>query len=525
FTGDQGAAVVIVDGTPKKRAEAYAAAVDARWVLVGYDLLDRDRSSLESIVSGSLLIADEAHRLKNYQAKRTIAALALARLSTRRIALTGTPQERNVEEWFQVLSGFVAPGCLGTPLEFNNRYRYKAAFGFEGARNVGELRDRSMPFYGRNVKEDVATHLPPLRVQQVLLDPDPAYAAALRRAHREAAEEIRESNVRRLAVRNGGALLLDGELVDEMNDGAELTAVGQLRLMCSSPRLVAGSTSAAAAALRAGGLVPDEDGPKLDELRTMCAERVAAQRLRQETMAERGVQEATAEMVHGERLVVFTFSRKMADLIAERLSTDGVPHVLFTGTTSGADRDAAVAAFTDPTSEVCVFVATDAAAEGLNLGRCCSTLVQFDLPWTPGRAIQRMNRIHRLDGTAPSYLVLNFVVANTMEVGMSRLLGERADLADALLGETGSRQKATGYHGRGRSLLELAMDPFTAPPARQGTTRKRPTATGNDLVPGLTDADAPSDEEPPPDHGADVEQEEGRAPAPERPPPGGGAGA
>src|SRR5205085_2397937 len=89
---------------------------------------------------------------------------------------------------------------------------------------------------------------------------------------------------------------------------------------------------------------------------------------------------------------------------------------------------------------------------------CCSTLVQFDLPWTPSRAQQRMNRIHRLDGTAPRYLVVNMVLANTMEIGVSRLLGERADLQDALFGENGARYAATGRRTRGKSIFEEAMD-------------------------------------------------------------------
>src|SRR5262249_20707652 len=157
-------------------------------------------------------------------------------------------------EWYQVLAGFAVPGVLGQPNDFNSRYRYKSNFGYEGARNIPELRERSRVYYGRHTKEQVAKHLPPLRVQQVLLDPDPAYAAALRRAHREAADEIHAATLERLGHDPDGPTLLDEDSAEEVATGAEMTAVGMLRMLCASPHLVANSDAAAAKALREAGI-------------------------------------------------------------------------------------------------------------------------------------------------------------------------------------------------------------------------------------------------------------------------------
>lgn len=420
--------VVVLEGDKKKRVKRYEEAQEAKWVVLNYDLLAIDYKLIAGLASGALLIADEAHRLKNPTTKRTKAMRQLASRSVRRLALSGTPVENSPGEWFSVMSGFTVPGVFGSPTEFLNRYQYANRWGgYEGARNLVELRSRSRVHYVRHTKSEVAKHLPPLRVQHMPLDPDAAYMAALRRVHREARDEIVAA-----AKEKAEQYVLpeDDEAWSEIEAGAEMTAVGMLRLLCLSPRLLVESDSAAARALCESGLVPEVDGPKLDELRTIASEMQAS----------------------GERLVVFTFSKKMADLISKRFDEDGIRHVTFTGADSSKDRDAAVAAFTAAPTETnpgpTVFVATDAGAEGLNLGKRCSTLINLDIPWTPGRFEQRSNRIHRVDGTSPSYLVQNMTLKGTLEEGILRMVEHKADLVDAIFGESGGRSKTTGRNGR-----------------------------------------------------------------------------
>lgn len=429
FTGNTD--VVVVDGDKKKRTRLYAEAEQARWVVLNYDLLHLDSKMILPLVNGELLVADEAHKLKGRTSKRTQAMRNLAQKASRRLALSGTPVENDPGEWYTLMNGFVVPGVFGSAMEFFNRYCYPGRFGgFEGARNLAELRDRSARHYIRHRKAEVATHLPPLRVQNLVLDADDKLAAALKRAHRDAQEEIAEQ--RKEAKGSGAVTILSDEAVEaDLNTGAAMTAVGMLRLMCSSPRLLYASQAPAAQALVEAGLVPEVDGPKLDQLR------------------ERALQ----MQEDGERMVVFTSFRTMANLISQRLTEDGVRHVLYTGSSTSAERENAVASFTSPGSDTdpgpTVFVATDAASEGLNLQAQCSTLVNFDLPFKPSTLIQRGNRIHRVDGdTDRRYLVINYTIARTIEEGIIRLVGMKADLSDAILGESGLRRTATGRQGR-----------------------------------------------------------------------------
>lgn len=88
-----------------------------------------------------------------------------------------------------------------------------------------------------------------------------------------------------------------------------MTATMMLRMLCTSPRLLQMSDRPSPQALVAAGLVPDVDGPKMEELRRMIIDIAAA----------------------GEKVVVFTSFKKMANLIHERLKEDGVDSVLFRG--------------------------------------------------------------------------------------------------------------------------------------------------------------------------------------------------
>jgi SNF2 family DNA or RNA helicase len=428
FTGCDPADVVVVHGEKKKREAAYQSAREKPWLVVHYDVLHLDKELLVSLSNGAVVIADEVHRIKNPTAARTKVMRLMANRAARRIGLSGTPVENDPGEWYSILSGFCIPGLFGGAIEFLGRYCYPGRFGgYEGARNLAELRDRSRPHYVRRRKADVATHLPPLRVQTVVLDPDPGYANALKRAHREAREEI--ASARRSAAATRPVVTV--EQLEEIETGAEMTAVGMLRLLCCSPRLVANSDAPAARALIEAGLIPDADGPKVERLLEMAESAQSA----------------------GERLVAFTSSIRMANLLAERLTEAGVRHVLFTGATSSDDRDAAVTAFTTASSEEnpgpTVFVSTDAGAEGLNLGRHCSTLVNLDMPWTASRAWQRANRIHRVDNDPDRrYLVVNLTLRGTLEEGILRMVEAKADLSDAILGETGGRRAVSGRRGK-----------------------------------------------------------------------------
>lgn len=78
-----------------------------------------------------------------------------------------------------------------------------------------------------------------------------------------------------------------------------------------------------------------------------------------------------------------------------------------TGSPSADMRQALVDYFRD---EAVIMIATEAAAEGINL-QFCSLVVNYDLPWNPQRIEQRIGRCHRY-GQKYDVVVVNFLNKN-----------------------------------------------------------------------------------------------------------------
>lgn len=95
----------------------------------------------------------------------------------------------------------------------------------------------------------------------------------------------------------------------------------------------------------------------------------------------------------GEPLIVFTEYRDTLSWLHASLGRGPACGVLHGGQPV-AERQAAIAAFTRGHTRL--LLATDAAAEGLNLHARCRAVVLFDLPWTPARVEQRIGRVDRI---------------------------------------------------------------------------------------------------------------------------------
>jgi superfamily II DNA/RNA helicase len=134
------------------------------------------------------------------------------------------------------------------------------------------------------------------------------------------------------------------------------------------------------------------------------------------------------------KAIIFTESRRTQDYLRELLESDEAGFrgkiVLFNGTNSdpgskeiyeqwlrknaGSDRisnsktadmrAALVDRFRDGAE---IMIATEAAAEGINL-QFCNLVVNYDLPWNPQRVEQRIGRCHRY-GQKCDVVVVNFV--------------------------------------------------------------------------------------------------------------------
>jgi len=158
------------------------------------------------------------------------------------------------------------------------------------------------------------------------------------------------------------------------------------------------------------------------------------------------------------KAIIFTESRRTQDYLVRLLSANGYGDklVLFNGSNTDNQSKAIYDAWVDKhrsTDKVTgsrsadiraalvdhfrntaeIMIATEAAAEGINL-QFCSMVVNYDLPWNPQRIEQRIGRCHRY-GQKHDVVVVNFLNReNAADQRVYELLNEKFQLFEGVFG-------------------------------------------------------------------------------------------
>lgn len=351
-------------------------------VLISYPLVWRDMEVLAPH-RFHLLILDEAQSVKNAASKT---AAAIRRIQSRhRLCLTGTPLENHLGElWAQF--DFLMPGYLGDLRSFQRLWREPIEKGGETLR-AELLARRVRPFILRRKKADVATELPPK--QEVI-----------ERLSLEAPQKALYESVRVAADRQVRRILQKSDFA-----GAQISvldALLKLRQACCDPRL-----------LKVSGTRRNVGSAKLAWLADTIP----------------------ALVDEGRRLLVFSQFTAMLDLIAQTLTSQGVPHLILTGETPVPDRADRVQAFQSGAAPV-FLISLKAGGVGLNL-TAADTVIHVDPWWNPAVEQQATDRAHRIGQTQPVH-VYKLVVAGSIEERMLALQARKALLAEGVLGQDGA---------------------------------------------------------------------------------------
>lgn len=141
-----------------------------------------------------------------------------------------------------------------------------------------------------------------------------------------------------------------------------------------------------------------------------------------------------------ERLVVFTEYKTTLDYLLRRLRQKYAGQeerlLCLFGGMEDEQRETIKEAFNDPSKSVRVLLATDAAAEGLNLQRTARYLLHFDCPWNPARLEQRNGRLDR-HGQARDVHVFHFASEQDADLKFMAYLITKVDQIREDLGATG----------------------------------------------------------------------------------------
>ncbi len=144
------------------------------------------------------------------------------------------------------------------------------------------------------------------------------------------------------------------------------------------------------------------------------------------------LQKLLSENGYEDKLVLFNGSNSdpQSKAIYQHWITDNKNTDKVTGSRTADMRAALVDHFRKHAQ---IMIATEAAAEGINL-QFCSIVVNYDLPWNPQRIEQRIGRCHRY-GQAHDVVVINFLNKNNAaDQRVYELLAEKFHLFSGVFG-------------------------------------------------------------------------------------------
>lgn len=343
---------------------------DGEVVLTTYGLVRRDIDILEQTMF-HVIVFDEAQAVKNIQADTTG---AVRRLKGRfKIALTGTPLENHLGEYFSVID-LCVPGLLG------ESDRFKTDLKRLSGPTLDRVLRRTRPFVLRRTKAEILQDLPPKIEHEVFLE----LTDRQKSLYQQTVEQVRSTIDEAYRSKTSGQAQF-----------IALTAILKLRQVCLSPRLLTKQ--------------PEERSPKLGFL----LERLNV--LREE----------------GHSALVFSQFTSFLDLVQEACIQHGLPYHRLDGATAPAARKARVKAFQDGDQPNVFLLSLKAGGQGLNLTRA-SYVFHLDPWWNPAVERQASDRAHRI-GQQRTVTIVRILMRHSIEEKMMALKQRKLELYDAVL--------------------------------------------------------------------------------------------
>lgn len=133
------------------------------------------------------------------------------------------------------------------------------------------------------------------------------------------------------------------------------------------------------------------------------------------------------------KIVVFSFFRRTLEYLSRQLSSDGIANKMIHGLIPVAERESAIDEFLN-SPDFNVLLTSEVGGEGLDLQKA-SVIINYDLPWNPMVVEQRIGRIDRIGQEAEKIIILNLVVADSIEERVLQRLFEKIRIFENSIGE------------------------------------------------------------------------------------------
>ncbi len=446
-----------------------------RIVVLSYHYAAKLQDELRQ-VDWDLVVIDEAHKLRNaYRPSNRIGqALQRAVEGRKKLLLTATPLQNSLMEIFG-LTNFIDPNIFGDANSFRSKY-------VNAGGDLPELRARLTDFCKRTLRKQVLEYVKytqrraitqpfsPAENEQALYDGitrflqrEDTYAIPYQQRHltvlilrkllasssQAIAGTLETLRARLVALQKGEPVRddlaevisfeneLEEEILDEWGDEDAPSADGPEQVDFAKLRREIDDISSLIQLARS--IQTDTKSKALLQALDIGfseQERMGAQRKALIFTESRRTQDYLRDFLarHGyaDQIVTFsgTNSDRKAQEIYERWLADPKSGEQITGSRAIDVRAALIEEFRDHAS---IMIATEAAAEGVNL-QFCSQVINYDLPWNPQRIEQRIGRCHRY-GQTHDVIVVNFLnERNDADKRVHALLTEKFNLFDGVFG-------------------------------------------------------------------------------------------
>lgn len=460
-----------------------------------------------SLVSWDLVVIDEAHRLRNVYKpnNKTANILKKALQKSPKLLLTATPLQNSLLELYGLVS-FIDEHAFGDQKSFKDQYINRG-----NETTLSDLRVRLQRFTYRTLRKQVMEYInytnrlphtqsyEPSGKEQELYDLVSEYLQrdviyALPAGQRQLTTLV----MRKLLASSSYAISktlhsLASRLEDEMASG-KFTKANTLTGFFSDYELLDELEDELNVADTQEGRQKSLDmrlaQQEVDDLRRFARIAESIKHNNKADALRHGLDacfDQLSRLGAQRKAIIFTESTRTQQYLAEYLSSNGFEGklVLFNGSNTdpasteiyhkwlaenaGTDRvtgsitaDRKAAIVDNFRNHAEIMIATEAAAEGINL-QFCSLVVNYDLPWNPQRVEQRIGRCHRY-GQKHDVVVLNFLnKSNAADQRVFELLSEKFKLFEGVFGASdevlGAIESGVDIEKRIATIYQTARTP------------------------------------------------------------------
>lgn len=439
-------------------------------VILSYNFAARKAQEIKRL-GFDFAIIDEAHKLRNVYKKnaKTAQAIKDALEDVKKLLLTATPFQNSLMELFG-LTSVLDDNIFGDARSFRAAYVYDE--------NLTDLQQRIQPYYIRTLRKDVKEYINYTNRLPITQQFDATDLES--RLYDDVSEFLRREDVYSVPKRQR---MLTTMIIRKILASSSYALIGTLATVKARLEQMLNDETVKQLTLadymdedEAELYEEDDDDENLledeqinldklrDEIRTIDGFIKTASEIRQDSKSAAlliALERSFAMLPKtgaARKALIFTESTRTQLYLKEFLDQNGYKGriVTFNGSNTdpesnaiynawcvknagtcrvsgikAADKRAALVDYFRDSAEI--MIATEAAAEGLNL-QFCSLVVNYDLPWNPQRIEQRIGRCHRY-GQKCDVVVVNFVNRrNYADVRVFNLLLDKFHLFNDVFG-------------------------------------------------------------------------------------------